>query len=799
MTAWKKIFFSSIFFGFIAVAGETNAFLNTLSPAERTYLKQHNVVRVHNEMNWPPFNFNVNGQAKGFSIDLMNTLAKRIGLKVQYVSGYSWGEFLSMLQNDTLDIMINVSITPERQKNMVFTQPFLHAKNAIYTNVKKEAIYTLRELEGKHVALVKDFFIQKYLAKHYPAIKQVLVPDLPKALEMLSFEKVDAVVGKQVVVDYILRENLISSIMATDYLVDPGTISHLAFAGSKNESTLIRIFDKALASLDPNVLEELKHQWFGINALLNTKELLTKEERVYLQQKKNLRICCQTNNTPVEYKGKTGPSGISVDIMQAIAHRLKIDLAYVPVDSREESLDKLQKNICDLASGFFQVTHDAKSILYSRPYLTYRLGIVAQKSNPVANIDQAINKTYATWGGDPMRRSLQKKYPNLHWKKKTNIQDVLKSIQQGESDFALVPKEIYDYLEERGKCDDLIFADISSRQSNVALAVSRNNPGLLTILDKVLKITPIEAFHAISDKWMNSTVIKKIDYTMIWKILAAVLLVLVVVLLAYRRQRRLARDIERLNTTLEERIKAALERNQEQQIVMFRQDRLARMGEMIAMIAHQWRQPLNNLALVNQLLASRYKNDKLDTKAMAYFQEKSQKLIVHMSETIDDFRNFYNADRKKTDYCVEDSVGELLSRIRMIYEDAGVTIDFTAKGCSQMHGFPNELNHVIQNILANAKDALLELDRKPRSISVVIREEKETILIRISDNAAGIPEEILEKIFDPYFSTKGEKNGTGLGLYMANLILTELMKSKITVKSTPKGTTFLIHLQKSIK
>jgi len=398
-----------------------------------------------------------------------------------------------------------------------------------------------------------------------------------------------------------------------------------------------------------------------------------------------------------------------------------------------------------------------------------------------------------------MRHTLKKKYPNLHRKVKTNIKDVLKSVQQGEADFALVPKEIYGYLRERGECDGLMLTDLTSKQSSVALAVNHNNPGLLTILDKILKITPTEAFHAISDKWMNGTVIKKIDYTMIWKILAAVLLVLVVVLLAYRRQRKLAQDIERLNATLEERIKAALGRNQEQQIVMFRQDRLARMGEMLAMIAHQWRQPLNNLALVNQLLASRYKNGKLDAAAMAYFQEKSQKLIVHMSETIDDFRNFYNVDKKKTDYCVEDSVRELLSRIRMIYEDAGVNIDFIAKGCSQMYGFPNELNHVILNILANAKDALLELDKRPKNISVVIQEEEDTILINISDNAAGIPEEILEKIFDPYFSTKGEKNGTGLGLYMASVILTELMKSKITAKSTTRGTIFTIHLQKSIR
>jgi len=694
-------------------------------------------------------------------------------------------------------VMINVSITPERQKKMAFTQPFLHAKNAIYTNMKNEAYYTLRALRGKRVALVKDFFIQKYITKYHPEIKQVLVPDLAKALEMLSFEKVDAVVGKQVVVDYVLRENLISSIMATDYTADSKTISHLAIAGSKQKKILIDILDKALESLDPKVLEALKHKWFGINALLNTRELLTPAERTYLKEKKRLRVCYRTNNAPIEYEGETGPRGIAVDIMQTIGRRLKINLVYVPIDSRKESLEVLRSKVCDLSSALFQTTQDSKHILYSRPYLRYSTAIVSQKSNPVSRMDHIKNQTYATWEGDTMRQTLQKKYPKLHWITKASMHDALKSVQEGESDFALIPKAVLTYLKDRENCKGLVISGFSSIQSNVTLAVSKNNAELLEILNKILKITPMEAFRAVNDKWMKSTIIKKTDYTMMWKMLAVSLLIIAIILLAYRRQRQLAQDIERLNATLEEKIEDALDKNREQQILMLRQDRLARMGEMIAMIAHQWRQPLNNLALVNQLLASKYKSGKLDAEAMIYFQKNSQKIITHMSETIDDFRNFYKTDKEKKDFCVEDSVRELLSRIRMIYEDVGVNIDFSANGCSHHHGFPNELNHVIQNILANAKDALLESENSPKNIAVVIQEEEDTIVVSISDNAEGIPEEILEDIFDPYFSTKDEKNGTGLGLYMVNVILTELMKSDITVQSTDHGTTFTIRLKKS--
>ena len=781
-----------------AVAAEpAGAITEAWTQEEQNYLAKHPVIRAHNESNWPPFNYNSNGTPEGYSIEYINLLAEKIGVKIEYVSGHTWGEFIRMLSTDKLDIMLNISITEERKKSMAFSEPFLHAKNAIYTNVKRQAYYTLEELNGKRVALVKDFFIQKYITRHYPGIEQVLVPDLPNALELLSFEKVDAVVGKQVVVDYVLRENLISSIMATDYIKEKETVSHLAIAADKKDAVLIRIIQKAQRSLDPQVLEHLKHKWFGINVLLNTQELLTTKEQAYLTTKNRLRICYQTDHTPVESEGETGPQGIAIDVVQTVVRRLNINAVFVPVESKEESWKLLREREFDLLPAAVQINAKDEHVLFTKPYLSYTPVIVAQKGKPkIDGLRQLQDKTYAAWEQNPILERLKQNKNPFPVVLKKSTREALQSVQNGEADYTILPQSIFEYYQNREDYDDLEVAGYAPIRGSVSMAVNKSTPELLGILNKILKATPKEAYRAISDKWIKGTVIQKTDYVALLKVLAVALVIIGTILLAYRKQRRLTRHIEELNATLEERIAAALEKNKEQQMMMLHQDRMAGMGEMIAMIAHQWRQPLNNLALVNQLLVSKYQKKKLDDEALAYFKENSKKQIMQMSETIDDFRNFYKSEKEKIDFCVKDVVQELINRTSIIFKDAGIVVEYQAEGCPMYLGYPNELKHAVQNIMSNARDVLVEKEVKEKEILVKVFENEEGIGIRIRDNAGGMSAQVKKKIFDPYFSTKEMKNGTGLGLHMARVIIVEHMESEITVLAEEESTEFIIHLKR---
>ncbi len=246
---------------------------------------------------------------------------------------------------------------------------------------------------------------------------------------------------------------------------------------------------------------------------------------------------------------------------------------------------------------------------------------------------------------------------------------------------------------------------------------------------------------------------------------------------------------------LEKRIEKEVEKNKEQQLLMLQQNRLAQQGELISMIAHQWRQPLNNLSLLNQLLVSKYYKNKLDDEAIEYFQKNSKKQIELMSRTIDDFRNFFKDEESKKEFSVNDVVEDTIEMIKPITQKNNISITFKAEKNFQVLGFLNNFSQVLLNILNNAKDALSAQEIENKNILITLKQNDNKILLCIEDNAGGIKEDLLDKIFDPYFSTKKEKNGTGLGLYMSKIIIQDQMNGKLFVQNTPNGAKFTISIE----
>jgi len=249
---------------------------------------------------------------------------------------------------------------------------------------------------------------------------------------------------------------------------------------------------------------------------------------------------------------------------------------------------------------------------------------------------------------------------------------------------------------------------------------------------------------------------------------------------------------------LEEKIESEVNKNKEQQLMMLQQSRLAQMGEMISMIAHQWRQPLNNLSLVNQLLISKYKKGKLNDDNVDYFKVNSKKQIELMSTTIDDFRDFFKTEKLKKEFNVLETIENILEITKPIYANSAVRIELDVDGDKNYKtvGFPNALAQAILNIINNAKDALNEhKNDADKEIIISLYKQDSEIIIEILDNAGGIATDIIDNIFDPYFSTKQEKNGTGLGLYMSKMIIEEQLDAKLEVCNELYGAKFTIYLK----
>ena len=240
------------------------------------------------------------------------------------------------------------------------------------------------------------------------------------------------------------------------------------------------------------------------------------------------------------------------------------------------------------------------------------------------------------------------------------------------------------------------------------------------------------------------------------------------------------KELQELNRSLEERIVHEVELSRKKDEIMFRQSRLASMGEMIGNIAHQWRQPLNALVLIIQSFQmKRMAGLELSQQFIDDQTKEGLALASMMSMTIDDFRNFFKPNRSAEQFSLQQSVNYSIQLVKEYYAKAGVEIYFNASEDTHVYGYPNEFSQVLMNLFSNAKDALEEHGVDPKCIEVAMTLEKNKAVIRVIDNGGGMDEEVIERIFEPYFTTKHKSSGTGIGLYMSQQIIEKQMQGTI--------------------
>ena len=267
-------------------------------------------------------------------------------------------------------------------------------------------------------------------------------------------------------------------------------------------------------------------------------------------------------------------------------------------------------------------------------------------------------------------------------------------------------------------------------------------------------------------------------------------------------------ELKFLIHSLEEKVDAQVKEVMKAKELMFQSSRMAQMGEMISMIAHQWRQPLGAISAVTLGLITKVKigaYDAKDEKAFLACQNKIldstgkiDELVQGLSGTIDDFRNFFKADKNISIYLVDLPISKSLQIIEasLLADNIKIVQEFKSKNKIEM--YDRELMQVILNILKNSQDNFKDKKIANACITIRTKDIESAVVIELTDNGGGIDENIISKIFDPYFSTKSEKTGTGLGLAMSKTIIDLHHCGAIDVSNTDDGVCFTITLRDQI-
>jgi len=263
-----------------------------------------------------------------------------------------------------------------------------------------------------------------------------------------------------------------------------------------------------------------------------------------------------------------------------------------------------------------------------------------------------------------------------------------------------------------------------------------------------------------------------------------------------QKKKELENELKSLNANLEEKIKTTVKQNLAQERQIIESAKMAQLGEMIGNIAHQWRQPLNMISTVSTGTIARVTMDMLDEKILIEDMEKINKSTIYLSETIDTFRNFLKEKKVLKKQTIQENIKSAMSIVGTVLKDVGIEFkqDVNYEQPITVTIVSGELPQVIINIINNAKDEILRNKIKNGIISLSLKKENNKAIIIIEDNAGGIPENIMPKIFEPYFTTKEDDHGTGLGLHMSKRIITESLKGNLYAKNNEKGAVFYIEI-----
>jgi len=515
---------------------------------------------------------------------------------------------------------------------------------------------------------------------------------------------------------------------------------------------------------------------------------ITEKEQQYLDKHKKISLCLHPNIFPIDGYEDGKHTGIMSDIYQEISKKLGVE--FIPVVSK--SYKELDKNIenknCKLVSVLPTENKREDELIMTKPFFSTYFTLVS-------NINKSFIRNPVDLKGKKLivrfkahREKILDYYPYLDIEVIGNIDVIMHKVLNNKVFAIIAVNESSDYLIDRYGHGRLKINGFISKENLVSgsIGVLKDETLLYEIMQKTLESIPRQKINDIVKEWRLTRYHTEIDYSMIWKIMIFMSIILSIM---FYYQRKLKKANKKLAKTVDE-----LRKKDE---ILTVQSKQAVMGEMISMIAHQWRQPLSNITLqISNLQIKRMiDTSKVDEKEIDVTLNEISNSIIYLSQTIDDFKTYFHPDRKT----VMTELHLLLKKVvnfalpKTKGEKITITVLESENFFVNIH--VNELIQVILNILNNAIDAFTSLDKDDKQIKLYIKPKASTVAIYIEDNANGIEAKNIPKLFEPYFSTKG-KNGTGLGLYMSQMIIQKQFQGDIFVKSSKNGSIFIVEIPK---
>jgi len=525
-----------------------------LTKSEQFWLQKHPIINVSNEKDWAPFDFFEDGEAKGYSVDLVKLLAKQIGIQVHFISGYSWSELLKKFDRGEIDLMCAITKTKARAKKYSYSLPYIPWKLSYFVRKEQSMAKIPRNFKGEKIAVVSDWSSTAQLKKLYP---HALFHEFDTSLDMLqalSEGKVDIAVENIFVVDYLSNKNLITNLKkGADCLLDDYGETHLYFASRKNAPELVSMLDKAYDNLPMKEKLDLQKKWFvkRKNAVR-----FTPQEQRYLQKKKVIKMCIDPDWMPFESFDEHGKYiGMTADYFKIFQKDIKIPIEVVKTKTWTESIEAAKARKCDIYSLAMQTPERKQYMNFTSPYLSIPL-VLATKMD-VAFMDDIKSLKHEKIGivkGYAFNEIIRRSYPNIEVVDVQNIHEGLQKVANGELFGFIGTIASIGYTLQRDFVGELKIAGKFSERWELGIGVRNDEPLLLDIFEKEVQHLSSEQKQQILNKYISVQYNKQTDYKLVMKILAGVFLLGIFGLYHYRKLSKINKELENLRDALQEQV-----------------------------------------------------------------------------------------------------------------------------------------------------------------------------------------------------------------------------------------------------
>ncbi len=751
-----------------------------LTKKEINYLKSKKNLTIAIKKDWAPFDKVEFDQINIYLKKYFDVITKKLNIKVTFVD-------YDNCKDKTIDMIGGVRKTRKREKKYIFSNKSIFNIYMSLVGYRSDRV-SLQKLEGKNLSVVRGCVEVENIKKYYPKIKIFEYPTYLDVLKSVLRKKSDAAFGNYFVLNYLIDKHFISGLSNKAILKDKRFDKIPVFiAFDKHNTILKKIIDKAIKNTSKEKLYLLKEKWLKLP--IKKKIFLTTKEKNFIS-KHIVTINTTTTWLPINSSDQNGKIvGIGIDYWKLIAKKAHIRYRFVKAKNFTNVLTNIKNKKYDINIATSKTLDKEEYAIFSKTYEKFPIAIATRKRKKfivngvgLEGKKVAVGKNYSTY------YLLKSVFPDINFIFADTTKQALEMLENKKV-FAVVDIEpVLRYQIIYNNFKNINITGVTGVDFNLQIMARDDYKILINIINKSINTITNRERIKIYKKWMGIHIKDSVDYELVYEISMFFIIIIAIIIIAFIKQRKLHIEITKLNNSLKEKIELAVEKNKKDQFIMMQQSRLAQMGEIVSMIAHQWRQPLNSLSLINGLVISKYKKNLLDKEIMDLFETKSKKLIMQMSNTIDDFRSFFKPEKKKIIFSLKNTILNSIELTKPMLSCHSIEIMVDIQKDIKIFGYPNELSQAFINIINNSKDALIENNQNHNRKLYISLEMKENSAIAIfRDNAGGVSEEFLPKIFDLYFSTKDKKNGTGLGLYMTKIIIEKHMNGEIKAENYENG------------